>query len=744
MVTVNQRKKPPQDITGFDFHAWLEHIKKSCSPEEIKLLKKVHSLMSGVVEHQQHIFGESELVRALLIAEILADLHVDAESLLAVMLYGLLQVSAISITDITSQFGESVAQLVRSMEKMQIIGFYHAHDMEPNKDKQQIEGVRKLLLALAEDVRVVLVKLAERVHVMRILGRVNDDIRCQIATETREIFAPLASRLGVWQLKWELEDLAFRYLEPQAYMQVANMLDERRVDREKYIKDVTQTLKAKLDNIGIHAEVSGRPKHIYSIWRKMQKKGVGFDSVYDVRATRVLVNTIAECYTALGVVHSCWRPIKSEFDDYIASPKGNNYQSLHTAVVGPENKVVEVQIRTHDMHYSCEYGVAAHWGYKEGGKQDAKYKEQIAVLRQILELNETGEENGDFLDRIKSEIFEDRVYVLTPKGKVIDLPRGATPLDFAYHIHTDVGNHYRGATVDGKIVTLGYQLKNGQKVEILTSQHSSPSRDWLNPHLGFINSSRTRAKVRNWFKKLDYEKNVDAGHSLLDRELGRLGVHSQNHEILATRFNYAKLEDFYAAVGRSDISAAQLVNAVQEIVLPQKNASRRMAGGAGPRRQQKTTTENLRLDNVQIMGVGNLMLNIARCCKPIPYDEISGYITRGRGVTVHKHNCANLLGLVGQDDNRLIEVAWGKAASSTYPVTIYVSAFDRQGLLRDITQILTNSHLNVVSVNTQTDKTSHSAEMNFSVEVADVSQLSRALIKIEQLPNIYQVTRKSS
>ena len=500
-------------------------------------------------------------------------------------------------------------------------------------------------------------------------------------------------------------------------------------------------MKAELEKVGLSAEVSGRPKHIYSIWRKMQNKGVGFDSVYDVRATRVLVNNVAECYTALGVVHSCWRPIKSEFDDYIASPKGNNYQSLHTAVIGPEDKIVEVQIRTHDMHYYCEYGVAAHWGYKEGGKQDAKYTEQISVLRQILELNEAGEEGGDFLDRVKSEIFEDRVYTLTPKGKVIDLPRGATPLDFAYHIHTDIGNHYRGAKVDEKIVALGYQLKNGQKVEILTSKHNTPSRDWLNPHLGFINSSRTRAKVRSWFKKLDFDKNVEAGHSMLDRELGRLGVHGQNHGTLAARFKYKKLENFYAAVGRSDISAAQLVNAVQEIVLPQKDELRKPIDGS---RRHLKPSESSRLDNIQIMGVGNLLTNMARCCKPIPYDAITGYITRGRGVTIHKRDCANLLRLTGKDSRRLIEVAWGKADTSTYPVNIYVSAFDRQGLLRDITQILTNSQLNVVAVNTQTDRSAHLAEMNFSVEVADVAQLSRALIKIEQLPNIYQVTRKSS
>jgi len=741
LVTVNQRKKSSHDIKGFDFQTWLEHIKESRSSAEIKLLKDVYMLMSGVVEHQQHIFGESELVRALLTAEILADLHVDTDSLLAVMLYGVLQVSAIHMADIESHYGDNVAQLVRSVQKMQLIDSYHIHDLESYNDKQHLEGVRKLLLALAEDVRVVLIKLAERVHIMRILGRVSEEIRRQIATETREIFAPLASRLGVWQLKWELEDLAFRYLEPQAYMQVANSLDGRRIDREKYIKNVTKIIKSELEKVGIHAEVSGRPKHIYSIWRKMQKKAVGFDSVYDVRATRVLVNNIAECYTALGVVHNCWRPIKSEFDDYIASPKGNNYQSLHTAVIGPEDKIVEVQIRTHDMHYYCEYGVAAHWGYKEGGKQDTKYTEQISVLRQILELNETGEESGDFLDRIKSEIFEDRVYTLTPNGKVIDLPRGATPLDFAYHIHTDVGNHYRGAKVDGKIVTLGYQLKNGQKVEILTSKHSSPSRDWLNPHLGFTTSSRTRSKVRSWFKKLDYDKNVEAGHSLLDREFGRLGVHGQNHEALATRFKQKKLEDFYAAVGSSDISAAQIANAVQEIILPKKSDLRKPMEVSS--RQQKSA-ETSGLDNIQIMGVGNLMAHMARCCKPIPYDAITGFITRGRGVTVHKRDCSNLLRLAAKEGNRLIEVAWGKAGTSTYPANIYVSAFDRQGLLNDITQILTNSHLNVVAVSTQTDKTSYSAEMNFSVEVTDVGQLSRALIKIEQLPNVYQVTRKSN
>jgi GTP pyrophosphokinase len=574
---------------------------------------------------------------------------------------------------------------------------------------------------------------------MRNVKFIAEPVRVQLARETMDIFAPLASRLGIWQIKWELEDLSFRFLEPDSYQKVAKMLAEKRVDREKYIANVIHVLKTDLENAGIFAEVTGRPKHIYSIWRKMQRKGVGFQELFDVRATRILVDNITECYAALGIVHSKWRPIKSEFDDYIASPKENQYQSLHTAVIGPEDKTVEIQIRTRGMHEHCEYGIAAHWGYKEGGKQDLKYAEKIAWLRQILEFNEDEPDSGDFIDHFKSEVFADRVYVLTPQGKVVDLPKGSTALDFAYHIHTEVGNHFCGAKADGKIVPIGFELQNGQTVEVLTSKHSTPSRDWLNPQLGYIKSSRTRAKVRTWFKQLDYGRNVEDGRALVERELHRLGISHPDYDFLLKRYHVNKVEDLYAALGRGEITTVQISSALQNQILVPQGKETTPTKVSYLRKPRAVTSAP---GGMQIMGVGDLMSRLAQCCKPLPYDEITGYITRGKGVTVHKNSCPNLLRLRATEKERLVAVAWGESSKDVYPVDIVIRSFDRQGLLNDITNVLSDLHLNVVGVNTHTDKKAHIANMVFSLEVNDINQLSKALAKIEQLPNIMEVARK--
>jgi GTP pyrophosphokinase len=738
LVTVNQRQKHNVTLEGFDFDSWLTHIRAHRSEEDLDRLQAVYALMDGVVEHQQHLFGESELHRCLMVAEILADLGMHTDTLLAVMIHGLLVVDAIPQEEILPAYGENIADLVQSVDKMRIVDAYQLHHSELAQDKKQMESVRKLLLAVAEDLRVVVIKLAERLHIMRNVKFVAEPVRIQLARETMDIFAPLASRLGIWQIKWELEDLSFRFLEPDSYQKVAKMLDEKRVDREKYIANVLQTIKAELEKAGIHAEITGRPKHIYSIWRKMQRKGVGFQELFDVRATRILVNNVTECYAALGIVHSKWRPIKSEFDDYIASPKENQYQSLHTAVIGPENKTLEIQIRTREMHEHCEYGVAAHWGYKEGGKQDLKYAEKIAWLRQVLEFNEEESDSGDFIDHFKSEVFADRVYVLTPQGKVVDLPKGATALDFAYHIHTEVGNHFCGAKADGKIIPIGYELQNGQTIEVLTSKHSTPSRDWLNPQLGYVKSSRTRSKVRTWFKQLDYDRNVEDGRALVEREMHRLGIVQPDYDFLLKRYNLHKVEDLYAALGRGEITTVQISSALQDhILVPSgKETPSPMSYLRKPHAVSGTP------GGMQIMGVGDLMSRLAQCCKPLPYDEITGYITRGKGVTVHKNNCPNLLRLRATEKERLVAVTWGEASKEVYPVDIVIRSFDRQGLLNDITHVLSSLHLNVVGVNTRTDKKAHIANMVFSLEVNDINQLSQALAKIEQLPNIMEVARK--
>ena len=739
MVTVSKQKATETFTDGMDFDAWIEHISTYRSDEDIAALKKVHQLMDGVIEHQQDILGDTEYARSLKIAEILSDLHVDSNTLVATLLHGILPSRDLSQEQIEQEFGEDVLKLLNGINKMRIVDAYQVAHSSEQRDKKGVERVRNLLLALAEDIRVVLIKIAERLYTMRKLKYLSESVRTQLASETKEIFAPLASRLGIWQIKWEMEDLSFRYLEPENYKRIASMLDERRIDREQYINNVIKELNEDLIKAGIKAQVTGRPKHIYSIWRKMHSKNIGFDELFDVRATRVLVDNIADCYAVLGIVHTKWRPVRSEFDDYIATPKENNYRSLHTAVIGPDNKTVEVQIRTFEMHEHAEYGVASHWGYKEGGKQNAKYQEKITWLRQLLELKDDEENAEELVERFKSEIFEDRVYVLTPKGRVIDLPKGATSLDFAYAVHTEVGHHFRGAKADGKIVPISYQLQNGQQIEILTSKQSHPSRDWLNPHLGYVKSSRSRAKIRAWFKQQDFERNLSEGRHILEKELQRLGISDIPYEQIGARFKFHKLEDFLVALGRGDITVNQIAGTVNELIFPDAEKANSVALLQPLHQPGKQSSP----DDVKIEGVGDLMTQTARCCKPVPYDAIAGYITRGRGVTIHRRDCRNLLRLQHTEHERVIDVQWGDAVpKKTYPVEIIVHAFDRQGLLRDITTILTNSHLNVVSMNTHTDKKTYMATLGFTIEVANADQLSIALTKIEHLKNVMDVSRK--
>ena len=719
---------------------WLEQLDPQFPEGAREALQKAHTLVVEVAG-EQGISIEPLLEHARGVVEILVSLHVDADPLVAAFFCNIPQVM-LPKDQLQLAFGEGVAKLVDGVHQLRIVDEHQERVQQAADKKSHLEGLRKLLLGMAQDVRVVLIKLAERVQSMRELKTMPEEARRRVARETMDIFAPLANRLGVWQLKWELEDLSFRFLEPEDYQRIAELLDERRTDREDYIVKVVDVLREELQKAHIEAKVVGRPKHIYSIWRKMKGKNVDFHNLFDVRAIRVLVDDVAACYTVLGLVHSRWHPIRSEFDDYIASPKGNMYQSLHTAVVGPEGKNLEIQIRTHDMHQHSEYGVAAHWGYKEDGSHNDVYREKIAWLRQILEWREEEKDTKDFIDRFKSEVFQDRVYVLTPQGKVEDLPLGATPLDFAYHIHTDVGHQYRGAKVNGRIVPIGYQLKNGEQVEILTAKNSTPSRDWLNPHLGYLHSSRARAKVRSWFRQQDYENNVIDGRSIVERELRRLGVSDVNLDQLAKRWDYKTADDLFSAVGCGDISSAQIAGRLAERVLstesqlpdvyPQKTQQRRQVA------------ELVQAGEVRIMGVGDLMTHMARCCKPVPFDPIVGYITRGRGVTVHRRDCSNLLRFEKEEGERLVEVEWSHTTSKTYSVDIHVRAYDRQGLLHDITEILGNNQLNVMAVNTLTERKTHIANMTLTIDVVDVEQLSRALAKIERLPNVMEASRKRS
>ncbi len=701
--------------------------------EEQALLRRAVALAREAHGDQRRASGEPYISHTVAVAEILAGLRLDAETLVAAILHDVVEDTEVPLARIEQEFGRGVARLVDGVTKMGLIDA-QVPEGRGSRERLKAESLRKLLLAMAEDVRVVLIKLADRLHNMRTLKYLEPDKRRRIARETLEIYAPLANRLGIWQIKWELEDLAFRHLDPEAYKRVARELDERRVDRERYIKRVVEIIRRELAKNGIEAEVSGRPKHIYSIWRKMRRKGVGCHDLYDVRAVRILVDDVVQCYAALGVVHTLWRHIPREFDDYIATPKENMYQSIHTAVIGPEGKTLEVQIRTHAMHEHAELGVAAHWRYKEGARPDDHYQQKIAWLRQLLDWKEESADAGDFIDRFKSEVFQDRVYVLTPGGDVLDLPQGATPLDFAYYIHTEVGHRCRGARVNGRMVPLTYELKSGDQVEILTAKSGRPSRDWLNPHLGYLRTSRARAKARQWFKQQDQEKNAAEGRVLLERELHRLGITGLAYGELARALGYDTVEDLYVALGRSDVTPGQLGKAAAELVQPAAEADvpvqpvrRRPRGEAG--------------SEVTIHGVGNLLTRLAQCCKPAQGDPIVGYITRGHGVTIHRRDCRNVLTMDDGRRDRLIEVQWAGRARGTYPVDVVVEAIDRHGLLRDVTNVLANEMINVVAVNTRSDKRTNTARMELTLEIADVAELSRVLNRINQLPNVYEVRR---
>lgn len=705
-------------LVGADFDTWLGTLQVQWTPAQVEVIRRAYALS-----------GEPELA----IADLLADLRMDHEVVTAALLYEPVAAGHLKLATIREEFSPAIARLVDGIAKLDAIGGLHQSSQPVG---QQLESLRKMLLAMAQDVRVVLIKLAMRLHTLRQLGQRPTEEQKRTARETLDIFTPLANRLGIGRLKWEMEDLALRYLDPTVYKQIAVALDERRADRERYITRVMEELREHLGQAGIRAEVSGRVKHIYGIWRKMQHKKLSFERVFDVRAVRVMTETVNDCYAALGVVHTHWNHIHREFDDYIAHPKPNGYQSLHTAVVGPEGRTLEVQIRTTAMHQNAELGVAAHWRYKEGGAAPAGMAEQqIAWLRQMLEYREEDADEGDLLERFKAEAFQDRVYAITPKGAIVELPQGATPLDFAYHIHTEVGHRCRGAKVNGRIVPLTYELKNGEQVDILTAKIGSPSRDWLSPHLGYVKTNRARAKIRQWFVQQDQDKSVAAGRTALEREFQRLGLRQIKLEKVAERLNFDKPEDLFATIGHGALTTAQVVAKIQDL-LPATPAPEESL----PIVRKPKPTESGK-GEVQIRGVGRLLTHMGHCCQPAPFEPIVGYITQGRGVTIHRQDCANLLALSNQHHERIIEVSWGDTPA-TYPVDIMIIAYDRSGLLRDITSILANEQVNVLGANTLTDRATSIARMGLTLEITDVVQLSRVLDKISQLHNVMEAYRK--
>jgi len=740
MVSVNNTTIPALiSANENDISSWIESSAQRFSASEVELIRNACNLAAPLYSGHAELTGAPLLQHALGAATILIDMNMDAETIAATILHAVPEHLDDWQAKLETRFGSNIAGLVEGISRMEQIQELseseglHNPDRKNSDQAQQIESLRKMLLAMVQDIRVVLIKLAERTQTMRRLSGATPDLQRQIARESQRIFAPLANRLGVWQIKWELEDLSLRYLEPQLYKDVAKMLDERRVDREQYIIDVVSQLKNELSQAGIKGEVSGRPKHIYSIIKKMKSKHLNFSELYDVRAVRILVEDIKDCYAVLGMIHNLWQPIPGEFDDYIARPKSNNYRSLHTAVTGPRGLAVEVQIRTFEMHHYSELGVAAHWRYKEGGKSDAKFDEKIAWLRQILAWKDEVSDSGDLMEQFKSELFQDKVYVLTPQGKVIDLPMGATPIDFAYTLHTDLGHRTRGAKVNGSIVPLNTKLQNGQRVEILTSKLGSPSRDWLNPGLGFLQSPSARAKVRHWFKYQHFDENVAQGRAKLDRELHRAGVGAINQEKIAQKLQFQKLEDFLAAIGRGDISDHQIALAIQEEVAPRPENAVQV-------QTTKRITTKPSHTGIVIEGIGNLQTSTAKCCKPMPPDVIVGYLTRDHGVTIHRRACSFIARLPEDRHNRVLSAQWGNYQNTSTEVDIEVEAHDRQGLLRDISDLFVREKVNATKANTMSRN--DLALMQFSIQISDLDQLSRLLALIQQLPNVIAARRR--
>jgi GTP pyrophosphokinase len=671
--------------------------------------------------------------RSLELAGVLEQLLADDELLLT----GLLVPASGSLPAqderLKEVFGEAPLRLASELERVADSGIPAGWNPGEALKPAQAEGLRKLLLSLASDVRLVLLRLAVELVRLRHLKEASPEEQQRAALETREIYAPLANRLGIWHIKWELEDLAFRFSQPEDYKRIAGWLRTKRAERENYIEDVRRELARELEKAEVKAEISGRPKHIYSIWRKMQRKGLAFEQVMDVLAVRIQVDTVAECYAALGIVHGLWPYIPGEFDDYIATPKENNYRSLHTAVVGPGRLPLEVQIRTREMHEHAELGVAAHWQYKEGRKAEASFQQKINWLRQLLEpAARTGAE-PDLLDGLQAEIFEDRVYALSPRGEVVDLPRGATPLDFAYHVHTNLGHRCRGARVNGRMVPLDYKLANGDSVEIITGKQPNPSRDWLVPALGYLASQRNRAKVRSWFRKLDEGQNREQGREMLERELDRLGVRAPPLPEILDELGLPNLDALYIGLGEGELTVAQVAGAVHRRLKdhePQKPRMFKPAAASQP-------------GGMVIDGVGDLLSTFARCCRPVPPEGIAGYITLGRGVSIHRADCANLLRMRDQQPQRVIAVDWGNASPErTFPAAVVIHAFDRKGLTRDVTSVLADEHINISAMNVTTNKAENTAHIDLTVTVHGLDELSRLLSRFASLPNVISARRR--
>ncbi len=677
----------------------------------------------------------ADLRRAALdVAEIVRALDADDEVAIAALVQPLLDAKLLTPEAADKLFGVEATRLARALSQLGEFGLPPNWTPEQGLESGQAEALRKMLLAVIGDVRLVVVRLAGQLQKMRAAKSLSATLQRKFATETREVYAPLANRLGVWQLKWELEDLAFRYLQPADYKHVAAALKVRRSERELYIDELKTTLRAALNEAGIDAKIDGRPKHIYSIWRKMQTKQLAFEQLMDIRAARLLVGDVAECYAALGIVHSLWQFIPGEFDDYIATPKDNLYRSIHTAVIGPGSQPVEIQIRTHEMHANSERGVAAHWRYKEGGRNDMAYERKIDQLRLLLAPADGSETSRDFLDRMRIDLFQDRIYVVSPKGEIVDVPMGGTPLDFAYQVHTDLGHRTRGAKVNGRIVALDYRLKNSETVEIITAKTPHPSRDWLSPQSGYLASPRHRNKVRAWFRKQNESQNKAEGRAMFDREIQRLGVASPPVPELLGELRLPSAEALHEAMGLGEVSPAQVAGAIQRILHARELRPEHFARGKSPAAAREP--------DIEVQGIGDLLSTYARCCKPVPPEAIVGYITVGKGVSIHAQSCANLARISVKSPARVLAVGWGTMGSKEFPVDIEVQAFDRRGLVRDVSAALADDKISIQGMNTVTDKRDNLAHMRISISINGLPQLSQLLTRIAQVPNVISARRK--
>lgn len=728
MVNVTAALPRRQD-QSIDIEQWMHNLnlKQAANP----LLKQACQLAS-LLEDQQTFFDQSCLSFALNMANLVIDLQLDQEAAAAAIAYVSVEHGGLKLDDIDEQLGTSICQMIKGIQRMDALAA-----LQNQHQLQQPDSLRRMLLAIVSDVRVVVIKLAEQLCIMRAIKHCRPDLQQQLAQQTKNVYAPLANRLGIHQLKWELEDLSFYYLEADVYKNIAKSLQERRVEREENIHKMISDLTSLLKKSGISADIYGRAKHIYSIYRKMQRKKVDFDQIYDAHAIRILVPSNEDCYTTLSMVHNTWVPISDEFDDYIQYPKANGYQSIHTVVIGPKEKNFEIQIRTHQMHEDAEKGVAAHWVYKEGGQsqQQGGHEQQIAWLRQLLDWQKEVSDEQAMPEDLEKKIFEDRVYVFTPQGKIIDLPQGATPLDFAYSIHTEVGHRCRGAKIHGKIVPLTHVLQTGDQIDILTTNKSQPSRDWLVMQRGYLKTTRARAKVLTWFKQQETSYHIEAGRTLLERELNRLKLKA-NLDKIANQLSFKGSESMLAALGNGDMKMSQIINLISKDA--RKNENNKAATNISYHAKKQDSGKS----DVMIYGVGGMVTKIAQCCKPVPGDPILGYVTIGHGVTIHHRDCKNIIQEQNNHQDRMIEVEWREKKQQNYAVDIEVEAYDRSGLVRDVTNTLANEKIHVRRLGTTTDQSQQTAKITMTLEITDVNELGRILDRIHQLPNIYHAVRK--